>query len=88
LVPPKVWTDYRIIRETRSGWADVLLRYGARTVVLDRYRQTTLHRFLRGSANWQVLYEDELGLVFGRTDRQRQDERLSEQMEPELNLDE
>lgn len=88
LAPPKVLTDYCIIRETRSGWADVLLRYGARTVVLDRCRQTTLHRFLRGSGNWQVLYEDELGLVFGRADRQRPDEQLSKEMEPDLNLDE
>jgi hypothetical protein len=88
LAPPKVLIDYRIIRETRAGWADVLLRYGAQTVVLDRHRQTTLHRFLRGSDYWQVLYEDELGLVFGRTDRKRPDERTSGEMEHGLNLDE
>jgi hypothetical protein len=88
LAPPKVLLDYRIIRETRAGWADLLFRYGAQTVVLDRFRQTTLHRFLRASDNWQVLYEDEAGIVFGRADRKRTNERTNEEMEHGLNLDE
>lgn len=68
LAPPKVWLEYRIIWETRAGWDNVMQRYGVQTAVLDRYRQTTLQRYLRQSDDWQVLYEDEVGLVFGRTE--------------------
>ena len=88
MAPPKVLIDYRIIRETRAGWRDVLFRYGVRTVILDRYRQTTLHRFLRDSDEWQVLYQDELGLVFGRTDRRRTAGQNDEGTEQGLKADE
>lgn len=64
LVSPKVWTDYRIVRETRSGWQGVLARYGVRHVVLDRYRQTTLAGFLRDSSKWRLDHEDSSSLVF------------------------
>lgn len=65
LAPFKVWIDYRIIRETRVGWSEILARYGTRTVVLDRRRQTTLVRYLRDSDEWELQYEDELSVVFG-----------------------
>jgi hypothetical protein len=88
LVPPKVWTDYRIIRETRSGWEDVLLRYGARTVILDKHRQTTLHRFLRGSDQWELQYEDELSLVFAQAEGKPSVRRLGEAAEQGVSFDE
>jgi len=88
LVPPKVWTEYRIIRETRAGWDKVMLRYGVRTAVLDRYRQKTLQRYLRQSDDWQVLYEDEWGLVFGRTEGKPSARRKSEETEQGVQFDE
>jgi hypothetical protein len=88
LVLPKVWIDYRIIRETRSGWADVLLRYGARTVILDRYRQTTLLRFLRDSDQWELQYEDELSLVFAQVEGKASLGESKEDAEPGVSIDE
>lgn len=69
LLPQQVWTDYRIIRETRSGWTNVLERYGIEAIVVDNRRQTTLLRYLRGARDWRLLYEDEVGTVFGRAGR-------------------
>lgn len=88
LAPQKVSIEYRIMRETREGWDNVMSRYGVQTVVLDRHRQTTLQRFLRESDDWQVLYEDEVGLVFGRTDRKPSAERKEDKPERGLQLDE
>jgi hypothetical protein len=64
-----VWIDYRIVRENRFGWDHVLDRYAVQTVVLDKQRQKTLTGYLRSSSDWRLLYEDELGLVFGRVPR-------------------
>lgn len=88
LAPQKVSIEYRIMRETREGWDNVLWRYGVQTVVLDRQRQTTLQRFLRESDDWQVLYEDEVGLVFGRRDRKPSAKRKDDETERGLQLDE
>ena len=88
LAPHKVSIDYRIIRETRSGWADVLLRYGAETVVLDRRRQTTLHRFLRESDQWQRQYEDELSVVFARAEGKGASDKSNRETEEGVSIDE
>ena len=64
LTPDAVWMDYRIVRETRSGWDNVLARYGVQAVVLDKRRQRTLLRYLSGSRDWQQAYEDDRGMVF------------------------
>jgi hypothetical protein len=88
LAPYKVSVDYRIIRETRSGWADVLRRYGAETVVLDRRRQTTLHRFLRGSGLWQQQYEDELSVVFARAEGKGASDKANREAEEGVSIDE
>jgi hypothetical protein len=88
LAPPKVWIDYRIIRETRSGWDGLLLRYGARTVILDRHRQTTLHRFLRESDQWELQYEDELSVVFAQAEGKASSRKSSEDAEPGVSVDE
>jgi len=88
LLPPKVWGDYRIIRETRSNWEDVMLRYGVRVVILDRYRQTTLHRFLRGSSEWEVQYEDEWSVVLTQAEGKPSARRASEETEQGVSLDE
>jgi hypothetical protein len=88
LAPLKVWIDYRIIRETRAGWADVLARYGTRIVVLDRQRQTTLQRYLRGSAEWDLRYEDESSVVFGLVEGKPVSDTPIEMVEDEGSIDE
>lgn len=87
LAPPKVWTEYRIIWETRAGWDNVMQRYGVQTVVLDRHRQKTLQRYLQQSDDWQVLYEDDAGLVFGRTEGKPSAKRKSDETEQGVHLD-
>jgi len=88
LAPYKVWIDYRIIRETRAGWSDVLARYGARTVVLDKRRQTTLHRYLRGSDQWEGQYEDELCVVFALVEGKPAADAAIQMAEDEGSIDE
>jgi hypothetical protein len=70
LVPHQTWNDYRVVRETRSGWANVLDRYRVETVVLDKQRQMTLMRYLRNSRDWRATYEDDAGMVFRRLQRE------------------
>lgn len=88
LAPFKVWIDYRIIRETRAGWSDILARYGARIAVLDRRRQTTLHRYLQGSDQWELRYEDDLSVVFGLVEGKPAAEAPLENTEHEGSIDE
>ena len=68
LVPRSVWIDYRIVRETREGWNNVLRRYGVQTVVLDKRRQKTLLGYLQSSREWRPEYEDSTGIVFARAE--------------------
>jgi hypothetical protein len=85
LAPRQVWKDYRVIRETRSGWQNVLGRHRVQTVVLDKATQTTLLRYLRASGDWRIVYEDEIGMVF-RNVRGDQDVRRKK-TEPTANID-
>ncbi len=75
LLPRQAWIDYRIVRETRTGWQNILTRYGVGTVVLDNRAQTTLLRYLRASKeDWEVVYEDATGTVFGRVPTEQEAE--------------
>jgi hypothetical protein len=64
LAPRQVWKDYRIVRETRSGWQNVLTRHCVRIVVLEKQKQTTLLRYLRASGDWRIVYDDDVGMIF------------------------
>lgn len=88
LVPPKVAIDYRIMRETRSGWENVMQRYGVRTVILDRHRQKTLLRFLSGADQWEQQYEDEWCVVLGQADGKPSIGRAGGATEQGVSLDE
>jgi hypothetical protein len=66
LLPKQVWRDYRVIRETRSGWANVMARYDMDTAILHKQRQTTLLSYLRSSPDWSYVYEDDVAAVFRR----------------------
>lgn len=66
LVPRQVWRDYMHVIEVRSGWEDILARYGVNTVLLDQaYRQPLIQR-LRQDEQWTVGYEDAASVVFVR----------------------
>jgi hypothetical protein len=66
LAPQQVWREYRIVRETRAGWSNVLNRHNVNTVALDKSSQTTLMGYLRSSDEWRKVYEDEMAMVFRR----------------------
>jgi hypothetical protein len=44
-------------------WDDLFNRWNVQTVVVDKSKQTKLTSEVRGSGAWQVVYEDELGIV-------------------------
>jgi len=69
LASSDVWIDYRIVRENRTGWSNVLDRYGVRTMVVDNRRQRTMRGYLAESPDWKIVYEDEAGTVFRRMER-------------------
>ena len=69
LASSDVWIDYRIVRENRTGWSNVLNRYGVRTMVIDNRRQRTMRGYLAESTDWRIVYEDEIGTVFRRVER-------------------
>jgi hypothetical protein len=86
LATPTIWIDQRIIRETRTGWPNVLERYGVETVILDRHRQTTLQRYLRESRDWRVEYEDDVAVVFQVKPGKRSSTTNEEKPEPRSDL--
>ncbi len=71
LLPRQTWTDYRVIRETRSGWANVMDRYAVQTAVLDKHKQTVLLGYLRNAPEWQLMYQDDVAAVFRRVEGAR-----------------
>lgn len=86
LAPRQVWKDYRVIRETRAGWENVLGRHRARTVVIDKQQQTTLLRYLRSSGGWRIVYEDDISMLFQNT--QPDDSFPTKKRELSLKIDE
>ena len=66
LAPRQIWREYRIVRETRAGWNNVLNRHNVRTMVLHKQEQTVLLGYLRTSREWRAVYEDEIAIVFVR----------------------
>jgi hypothetical protein len=72
MVPERVWTDHRIIEEDRDGLFQMMDRYRINTIVTDKERQRSLSDTLRGLTDWDVVFEDEIGLVAVRS-RSRSD---------------
>jgi hypothetical protein len=44
-------------------WDDLFDRWNVQMVVVDKAKQEKLTSEVRGSAVWEVVYEDELGIV-------------------------
>jgi hypothetical protein len=68
LAPRRVWRDYLIVARGESGWDATLDRYRIRTLVVHKELQGQLTRGVRRSPDWQIIYEDEDGLVAERRD--------------------
>lgn len=68
LAPRSVWLDYQRISQVQPGWQEVLERYRAETLVVDKAAQGGLATVLRRSPNFKIVYEDEQGAVFQRAE--------------------
>ena len=78
LLPPRVWKDYLLIANGQATADAMLTRYRANTVIIDKKMQTSLLRAISSSANWEVTYEDDVGLI-----AVRKGTRIAEPSEPE-----
>jgi hypothetical protein len=47
----------------QAYWDDLLDRWNVQTVVVDKEQQKKLLSEVRGSGTWQVVYEDDQGIV-------------------------
>lgn len=63
IVPPKVWKDYLHIANALGSTESLLTRYRINTVVVCKKMQQGFVRLISASPNWEVTYEDEVGLV-------------------------
>ncbi|QDU82772.1 hypothetical protein Pla110_45340 [Polystyrenella longa] len=68
LTPRKVWTDYRLMMQLRSGWLKRLDDYQIDLVVLDKPRRAMMINRLRDSDNWRAIYEGRTGIIFERVE--------------------
>ncbi len=63
VVPPKVWRDYLAISGGQSHMHSLLAKYRINTIIVHKELQSDLHRVIRQSLAWKIVYEDDLGLV-------------------------
>lgn len=66
LFDEEVWSDYLDVVGGRSDWADILDRWGI-TVVAMTAADEDLVPFMAADPRWELLHEDEEGVVFGRS---------------------
>jgi hypothetical protein len=64
--PDSVWQDYRNVSNGREGWQNVLARWHADIVVLDRTQGGGLIPLIRRNPDWRLIHTDRDGLVFAR----------------------
>jgi len=67
VVPPQVWRDYLAIANASPGLARRLDRYRINTVIVCKELQTQLEETMRRSSGWDIVFEDEVGLIAVRT---------------------
>jgi hypothetical protein len=63
LAPKLLWDGYMHLSKGETYWDDLLDRWNVQTVVMDKEQQTKLISEVRGSGTWQVVCEDDLGIV-------------------------
>jgi hypothetical protein len=68
LVPREVWEDYVTVISVAAGWEQILERYRVERVVVDKFKRGALIARLRTSAEWEIVFEDPVAVVFKRRD--------------------
>jgi polyhydroxyalkanoate synthesis regulator phasin len=63
MAPTQVWEGYMQVSKGRDYWDDLLKRWHVQAVVVDKLEQERLTRLVRGHGGWEVVYEDEMGIV-------------------------
>ncbi len=66
VAPRRVWNDYLAIARGWSGLEQRLDRYRVDTVIVHKQLQTRLTQSMRSAQAWNIVYEDDLGLVAQR----------------------
>jgi hypothetical protein len=65
---PAVWSQYDQVSMAAEGWQRILDRWQIRVVVASRTQQRSLIAAMRSDPGWKLDHEDDLGLVFVRSD--------------------
>jgi hypothetical protein len=63
MAPTQVWEGYMQVCQGRDYWNDLLKRWHVQAVVVDKAEQEKLTRLVRGHSGWEIVYEDEQGIV-------------------------
>lgn len=66
LVPAEVFNNYHDLVWAKPGLESRLTTFKVRTLIVDVTLQTELAEFVRTSSDWQVEYEDSMGLIATR----------------------
>jgi hypothetical protein len=66
IFPESVWNDYDTIVNARSGWSDVLARYGVSVIVVNSEHSLPLVDALAQDPGWVRSYEDADGVIYRR----------------------
>jgi hypothetical protein len=64
LYPASVWTDYDTVENAKSGWQDVLVRWGVQVIVTDARTDAALDRALGAETSWGRIYRDDDGSIW------------------------
>lgn len=64
--PPRVWKDYLTLARFDAGYENLLDRYRINTIIVHKELQTPTERRLRTMGDWQIVYEDDVGLIARR----------------------
>jgi hypothetical protein len=63
MAPKRVWDGYMQVSKGRDFWDNILERWRVDTMVVDKAEQKKLAELVRGSGVWEIVYEDELGII-------------------------
>lgn len=63
LAPKLVWDGYMRVSKGETYWDNLLNRWNVQMVIVDKDQQKKLAGEVRGSGEWRVVYEDDLGFV-------------------------
>jgi hypothetical protein len=66
VLPHQVWLDTQQISAGDPGWERLLVKYDVTTLIVHADRQPRLADRARDSADWKLVHEDDLALVFTR----------------------